>query len=149
MGILDIFKKSSGGSSKSGNPLMDSLLSAGFEMKNIDLLNEEGVVRLSGMVDDGTGLDNLVNFLRRTPGVHKVINDIKIEDQTKKEIKYRVETKVKFLNVRKGPSTDFQIKGKFANGDEVILVKKANVSWYKVQNKDLQGYCNTDYLKPV
>lgn len=149
MGIFDMFKSKAGGSKSSANPLLESLKSAGFDVTNIEIVNEEGVALLTGEVENGAGLDNMVNFLRRTPGVSKVVNKIKIEDQTRKDIKYQVETKVQFLNVRKGPSTDFQIKGKFANGEEVILVKKINEHWFKVNGKELQGYCHTDFLKPL
>ena len=149
MGIFDIFKSKDNGAKSSKNPLLASLKSAGFDITNLEVDNDEGVVILNGIVENGSGLENMVNFLRRTPGVKKVVNKIKIEDLGDKNIKYRVETKVKFLNVRKGPSTDFQIKGKFATGEEVVLVKMVNEHWYKVKGEQMQGYCHTDFLKKV
>lgn len=148
MGLFDVFKRGSS-EQTANNPLMDSLKSAGFDIDGIEVKNEDGVAVLSGKLENGQAIDSMVNFLRRSPGINKVVNQIKVKDVSDQNIRYRVETKANFLNVRKGPSTDFQIKGKIPNGEEVVLIKKANDNWLKVRSNDLEGYCNSDYLKPL
>lgn len=50
------------------------------------------------------------------------------------------------LNVRQGPSTDYDIEGRLHNGDRV-QVTGTNGSWSRIQTGELIGYVMTSYLR--
>lgn len=149
MGIFDIFKKSTTETKAQENPLMASLVSAGFDIDGLEIENNEGVVTIAGQIENGSFVNNISNFLQRTPGVQKVINKLEVKDLTDQGLQYEVQTKVRFLNVRKGPNTDYEIIGKFENKEKVLLIKKTTDNWYLVKGQKVEGYCCTDFLKPV
>lgn len=50
------------------------------------------------------------------------------------------------LNVRKGPSTSFDIIGVLNGGDEVKIVGKSN-DWYKIEYNGTYGYVSGSYIE--
>ncbi len=54
--------------------------------------------------------------------------------------------KTNSLNVRKGPSTSFDIIGKLSGGDEVKIVGKSN-NWYKIEYRGAYGYVSGAYIE--
>ena len=50
------------------------------------------------------------------------------------------------LNVRKGPSTSFDIIGKLSGGDKVKIVGKSN-NWYKIEYNGSYGYVSGAYIE--
>lgn len=50
------------------------------------------------------------------------------------------------LNVRKGPSTSFDIIGKLSGGDKVKIVGKSN-NWYKIEYNGTYGYVSGPYIE--
>ncbi|WP_289294109.1 N-acetylmuramoyl-L-alanine amidase [Romboutsia ilealis] len=50
------------------------------------------------------------------------------------------------LNVRKGPSTSFNIIGTLNGGDEVKIVGKSN-DWYKIEYNGVYGYVSGSYIE--
>ena len=50
------------------------------------------------------------------------------------------------LNVRKGPSTSFDIIGTLNGGDEVKIVGKSN-DWYKIEYNGVYGYVSGSYIE--
>lgn len=56
------------------------------------------------------------------------------------------------LNVRKGPSTDFEIIGGLARGREVTVIGQADTAWYEIQYGEDKAFVCNDYLqdeKPI
>lgn len=49
-----------------------------------------------------------------------------------------------YLNVRKGPGSDYQQVAKLAPGMEVIVVAKTDSNWYKLEDG---FYVSADYIK--
>lgn len=52
------------------------------------------------------------------------------------------------LNIRSGPGKNFDVIGKFGNGQEVVVVTHGT-EWDFVKNGSLNGYVSNQYLTPV
>ena len=50
------------------------------------------------------------------------------------------------LNVRKGPSTSFDIIGTLSGGEKVKIVAKSN-NWYKIEYNGTHGYVSASYIE--
>lgn len=50
------------------------------------------------------------------------------------------------LNVRKGPSTSFDIIGTLSDGEKVKIVAKSN-NWYKIEYNGTHGYVSASYIE--
>ena len=56
------------------------------------------------------------------------------------------------VNVRKGPSEDYEQLGSLSLGDEVTVTGIASTGWYQIRYNDEIGYCSNNYIvndKPV
>lgn len=56
------------------------------------------------------------------------------------------------VNVRKGPSEDYEQLGSLSCGDEVTVTGIASTGWYQIRYNDETGYCSNNYIvndKPV
>ena len=56
------------------------------------------------------------------------------------------------VNVRKGPSEDYEQLGSLSWGDEVTVTGIASTGWYQIRYNDEIGYCSNNYIvndKPV
>ncbi len=56
------------------------------------------------------------------------------------------------VNVRKGPSEDYEQLGSLSLGDEVTVTGIASTGWYQIWYNDEIGYCSNNYIvndKPV
>ncbi|MFT5723050.1 MAG: hypothetical protein ACI9JN_000155 [Bacteroidia bacterium] len=154
MGLFDAFKKKVVDKTEKVNPLYAKLDQAGFGIKNMQLLNKGGNVTVSGTVDDGAILEQINEFLSSLPSITNVSNDIEVGDISAQGQKCKVMTKGSNLNARAGASTTDDIVGRFAKDAEVLLVRRYNATWHQVrgvgiQDKEVEGYCHTDYLKAV
>lgn len=69
------------------------------------------------------------------------------ETETESQIEAVVITKEDDLNVRSGPSTDFEKIGTVAKNSVVIIVEAAGNGWYKIKFGDGYGYVSGDYIK--
>lgn len=58
---------------------------------------------------------------------------------------YYVNTQ-KALNMRSGPSTDYDIVGLLSSGTEVIVTERTDNGWYKIEFSGMSGYVFADYL---
>ena len=147
MGLFDAFKKKAEEKTEVVNPLYNALKGANLDIYNMQVVNDNGTVTLTGEVEDGRIIDEANTFLNDQPGVQSIDNKLTIADISAKNIVLKVTTRGSNLNVRKGAGTDNEIVGKFPNGTEVTLVKRINKDWGVVRNADLEGYCHMDYLK--
>jgi hypothetical protein len=147
MGLFDAFKKKVEQKSEAVNPLYNALKGANLDIHNLQVVNTNGSVTLTGEVEDGRVIDEATSFLNNQPGVQTIDNKLTIADISAKNIVLKVTTRGSNLNVRKGPSTKNEIVGKYPNGTEVTLVKRINKDWAVVRNNELEGYCHMDYLK--
>lgn len=56
------------------------------------------------------------------------------------------------VNVRKGPSQDYEKIGSLSAGQEITVTGVADTGWYQITYQDQTGYCSNNYLqaeKPV
>ena len=51
------------------------------------------------------------------------------------------------VNVRKGPSADYEQLGSLSSGQEVIVTGIADSGWYRINYNDETGYCSNNYLQ--
>ena len=75
------------------------------------------------------------------------INGFSVEDLTDTPM-YASQT----VNVRKGPSEDYEQLGALSWGDEVTVTGIASTGWYQIRYNDEIGYCSNNYIvndKPV
>ena len=75
------------------------------------------------------------------------INGFSVEDLTDTPM-YANQT----VNVRKGPSEDYEQLGSLSWGDEVTVTGIASTGWYQIRYNDETGYCSNNYIvndKPV
>lgn len=75
------------------------------------------------------------------------INGFSVEDLTDTPM-YANQT----VNVRKGPSEDYEQLGSLSWGDEVTVTGIASTGWYQIRYNDETGYCSNNYVvndKPV
>lgn len=75
------------------------------------------------------------------------INGFSVEDLTDTPM-YANQT----VNVRKGPSEDYEQLGSLSWGDEVTVTGIASTGWYQIRYNDEIGYCSNNYIvndKPV
>ena len=75
------------------------------------------------------------------------INGFSVEDLTDTPM-YANQT----VNVRKGPSKDYEQLGSLSWGDEVTVTGIASTGWYQIRYNDETGYCSNNYIvndKPV
>ena len=75
------------------------------------------------------------------------INGFSVEDLTDTPM-YANQT----VNVRKGPSEDYEQLGSLSWGEEVMVTGIASTGWYQIRYNDEVGYCSNNYIvndKPV
>ena len=75
------------------------------------------------------------------------INGFSVEDLTDTPM-YANQT----VNVRKGPSEDYEQLGSLFWGDEVTVTGIASTGWYQIRYNDETGYCSNNYIvndKPI
>ena len=75
------------------------------------------------------------------------INGFSVEEMTDTPM-YANQT----VNVRKGPSADYEQLGSLSWGDEVTVTGIASTGWYQIRYNDEIGYCSNNYIvndKPV
>ena len=148
MGLFDAFKKKVEEKAEVINPLHGYLKEANLNIENLQVVDANGTVTVTGTAQDGETAAK-INELLAAKGVASVTNNIAIADLSHLNIKYRVATNSSNLNCRKGPSTDNEIVGKFPKDAVVTLVQKHNATWHKVRNEEIEGYCHMDYLEQV
>lgn len=146
MGLFDAFKKKVEDKSEVVNPLYGYLKDAGLPIENLQVVESNGSVTVTGVAENGESR-SLVEEMLKGKGVVNIQNNINVADLSNSGITYKVTTKGSNLNCRKGPSTKDEIAGKFANGSVVTLVQKHNDTWHKVKNAEITGFCHTDYLE--
>lgn len=148
MGLFDSFKKKVEEKSEVVNPLYSYLKDAGLPIENLQVVESNGSVTVSGVSQNGEAL-TLVEDLLKGKGITNIQNNISVADLSNSGVTYKVTTRGSNLNCRRGPGVDNEIAGKFANGSVVTLVQKYNDTWHKVKNTDVEGYCHTDYLESM
>ncbi|MBT8326845.1 MAG: SH3 domain-containing protein [Bacteroidia bacterium] len=148
MGLFDSFKKKVKETSEEINPLHKILTDANLGIENLQVVNANGTVTVTGSAQEGEAIEK-VNELLAANGVLSVTNNLGVADLSHLGVKYRVATNSSNLNCRKGPSTDNEIVGKFPKDAIVQLVKKHNATWHMVRNDEIEGFCHTDYLEQV
>jgi hypothetical protein len=67
-------------------------------------------------------------------------------EQTSSASKVNYYTTAENLNVRSGPSTQFEVIGKLPRGALVSMVELHDQTWVKVRYRDLVGYVHKSYL---
>lgn len=154
MGLFDSFKKKAVKKTEKLNPLFTALEQANFGIRNMQVVNEEGNVTVSGSVDGGSTLEKVNDFIMAQANVNGVSNNIEVADISAQGKKCKVATKGSNLNVRVGASTTDDIVGRFAKDSEVLLVRRYNSKWHQVRGvgikgKEVEGYCHTDYLNAL
>jgi hypothetical protein len=142
MGLFDIFKKKE----ESKHPLQSYLEEGDLAIDNLQVAEMDGVVTLSGSTQDGASIAKALKMLK-AKGVTGVTNQVRLANLKHLGIMYTLETNGKSLNCRKGPGKKEPIVGKFPSNASVCLVQKYSASWYKVSSNEIEGYCQTDYLK--
>ncbi|MCB0734127.1 MAG: SH3 domain-containing protein [Flavobacteriales bacterium] len=147
MGLFDIFKKSA--STEQKHPIQEAVDSSGFNIKNFCFEENNGIVTLHGLVEDGSDIGRVTRLMKTQPNVRRVINEMDVVDVTDQNIRYAVNIRVKYLNVRRGPGTEHDLAGKLENKDEVVLVKHISKNWLLVKKGDLTGYCSSKYLRKL
>lgn len=151
MGLFDTFKKKVEAKTEEVNPLYNTLSQANFGISDMQVVNNGGNVTVSGLIEDGSVIEKVNDFLSRQPGVTNVSNNIEVGDISSQGKKCIVATKGSNLNARAGASTKDDIVGRFAKGSEVLLVRRHNATWHQVRGlgikgEEVEGYCHTDYL---
>jgi len=113
----------------------------------IDTLKRGKVVTISKKTNDNWGyiesLDGWVsmNFLTLAPKIDLIpVTGSKVFVVTNVD-------KGDVLNIRKGPSTNYDIITTLKNGQTVHINKKTNNGWGYIQN--LKGYASMSYLEPL
>lgn len=149
MGLFDDLAKAVTTPAEKAN--YDQLLrAAGVTVHNLACSLENGVLSVSGTLNDGSKADAAIEALKAAPGVKSVVNYLEVEDLTSQNIFMKVATKSSNLNIRKGPGTDFEIVGKAAHNSQVQLIKKMHNGWFYIKSdKGVEGFCSTDYLAEV
>lgn len=122
---------------------------AGANTQSINIGFANNSFILSGTVETGEDLTQLNEIIENSGSERTIENNVKLEDFTAKNILLSVVTKGSNLNIRGGAGTNNSIVGKFANGTQVILIKKIKIDWYLVRSNEVEGYCHTNFLKPV
>ena len=149
MGLFDDLAKAVTTPAEKAN--YDQLLrAAGVTVHNLACSLENGVLSVSGTLNDGSKADAAIEALKAAPGVTSVVNYLEVEDITSQNIFMKVATKSSNLNIRKGPGTEFDIVGKAAHNSQVQLIKKMYNGWFYVKSdKGVEGFCSTDYLAEI
>ena len=122
----------------------DYFQNGGVNTSNININMQGDIYTVGGTVEDWNQLNKLGELIESSG--KRVLNEVELEDLTPKNIEMTVTTKGSNLNVRSGAGTDFDIVGKFSNGNKVKVVRKWQEDWYEVQNDHVKGYCHTNYL---
>lgn len=148
MGLFDAFKKKVEVKAEEVNPLHGYLKNANLAIENLQVVDANGTVTVTGVAQEGSASAKVTELLK-AKGISSITNNISIADLTSLNIKYKVSTNSSNLNCRKGPSTDDEIVGKFPKGAVVTLVQKHNDTWHKVKDDKVSGYCHTDYLEAI
>ncbi|PCJ66021.1 MAG: hypothetical protein COA58_08065 [Bacteroidetes bacterium] len=148
MGLFDAFKKKVKVKAEEVNPLHGYLKEANLPIENLQVVDVNGTVTVTGIAQDGESAAKVEELLKAR-GIVSVTNNISIADLSAMNMKFRVATNSSNLNCRKGPSTNDEIVGKFSKDTIVILVQKYNSSWHKVRSEQIEGFCHTDYLESV
>ncbi len=87
-------------------------------------------------------LDDEVQAATLATVTFKAINGFSVEDlgDTTMYAKQSV-------NVRKGPSSDYEQLGSLSSGQEVTVTGIADSGWYRIKYNDEDGYCSNNYLQ--
>ena len=87
-------------------------------------------------------LDDEVQAATLATVTFKAINGFSVEDlgDTTMYAKQSV-------NVRKGPSSDYEQLGSISSGQEVTVTGIADSGWYRIKYNDEDGYCSNNYLQ--
>lgn len=72
----------------------------------------------------------------------KAVNGFSVEDLADTTM-YAKQT----VNVRKGPSADYEQLGSLSSGQEVTVTGIADTGWYRINYNDETGYCSNNYLQ--
>ena len=72
----------------------------------------------------------------------KALNGFSVEDLADTTM-YAKQT----VNVRKGPSADYEQLGSLSSGQEVTVTGIADSGWYRIKYNDEDGYCSNNYLQ--
>ena len=148
MGLFDAFKKKAAVKAEEVNPLHGYLTEANLGIENLQVVDANGTVTVTGTAQDGETAAKVAELLTAR-GVASVTNNVAIADLSHLGIQYRVATNSSNLNCRKGPSKDDKIVGKFPKDAVVNLIKRHNATWHLVKAEEVQGFCHTDYLEQV
>lgn len=150
MGLFDIFKKKVEEKAEVINPLHGYLNEAGLPIENLQVVDNNGNVTVSGVAENGEAVAKISDLLvAKGIAAANIHNNISIADLTALNLRYNVATNSSNLNCRKGPSKDNEIVGKFPKGSIVTLTQIYNATWHKVKNDELEGFCHTDYIEEV
>jgi len=148
MGLFDIFKTKTVVKEAAVHPLQEYLKEANLAIENLQVVDANGTVTITGSAQDGQSADKVKELLR-TKRIRSLTNNITIADVSHLGIEYKVTTNSGRLNCRKGPGTQDEIVGKFPENAVVTLVQKHNATWHKVRGNETEGYCRTKYLEKV
>lgn len=148
MGLFDIFKTKTVVKEAAVHPLQEYLKEANLAIENLQVVDANGTVTITGSAQDGQSADKVKELLR-TKRIPSLTNNITIADVSHLGIEYKVTTNSGRLNCRKGPGTQDEIVGKFPENAVVTLVQKHNATWHKVRGNETEGYCRTKYLEKV
>lgn len=145
-----MFKKKVEEKSEEINPLHGYLTQAGLPVENLQVIEKDGNVTVTGVSQTGEAVAKVTELLTiKGIAAASISNNISIADLTSLNLQYKVATNSSNLNYRKGPSTDNEIVCKFPKGAVVTLTQKYNDTWHKVKNDEIKGFCHTDYLEQV
>ncbi len=145
-----MFKKKVEEKSEEINPLQGYLTQAGLPVENLQVIENDGNVTVTGVSQTGEAVAKVTELLTiKGIAAASISNNISIADLTSLNLQYKVATNSSNLNCRKGPSTDNEIVCKFPKGAVVTLTQKYNDTWHKVKNDEIKGFCHTDYLEQV
>jgi uncharacterized protein YgiM (DUF1202 family) len=148
MGLFDAFKKKVEVKAEEINPLHGYLKDANLPIENLQVVDANGTVTVTGIAQDGASAAKVEELLK-AKGIASVTNNISIADLSTMNVQYKVSTNSSNLNCRKGPSTDTEIVGKLPKDTVVTLVQKYNDTWHKVRSETVEGFCHTDYLESL
>ena len=148
MGFFDVFKKKVEVKAEEVHPLKGYLEEANLAIENLQVVDVNSAITITGTAQDGESADK-VRELLRAKRMGSVSNRIAIADLSHLGIEYKVTTGSARLNCRKGPGTKDEIVGKFPEDSIVLLVQKHNETWHKVRANETEGYCRTKYLNQV
>jgi hypothetical protein len=145
-----MFKKKVEEKSEEINPLHGYLTQAGLPVENLQVIEKDGNVTVTGVSQTGEAVAKVTELLTiKGIAAASISNNISIADLTSLNLQYKVATNSSNLNCRKGPITDNEIVCKFPKGAVVTLTQKYNDTWHKVKNDEIEGFCHTDYLEQV